>query len=756
MLLEAAWILAAIELNGAAVSRGASVRLTPSHCEVEHVALDDHLNPRRSDVRLADHWSFAIEHCRLDTAKGLLQIQLPQDLLATKTLRLGAAQRQDPVKLLHRPSVSEHNTVRVMPSASVDFMMGSNSRGLGLGISAGPWLFQGFVQKPNDAASLNRWSLEHLLASGAAVTLGDFRAETGPAQNLGEFRGLHITNQAQPLRNDASAFGELLIDRPARLQFFDRQGIPIYSAEILSPGNYQVQGYGSSSVPGFLEARLVDSLGRARIVSIPWTADRKLLGAGATLWEVFLGQANQPLTPQPNHLESSTSVHSRSVFSAQIRHGLSHRHSVGAHFYRSAEQTQWSGEVSSRAIPNLLASAALGRQCGPQDCQTLWLADARISLGRSTQIIANIQSSDRQTVAIGASTAFLSRGSGSWQWSRQSQGMDSAFGSVTRASRSTHTLSLRWGLGQDLSLQLQARHQEEASLSSWSGFIGLSMNLSRAQTTMTSYLTIQDPSSGGQREGATVQINRSIQGLYGTQLSATHRQEEVNRSEFFVRHASPFGDGSLRMDSQTRDLHWSASTRLWMTPKEFFFTATGDDNLVIQDIGKPSIRILQPGRDSQISNAQGVAVFRKAPAWLEASYSVDAKSLPFDLQLASNRLAIPLASRRVYWVTHANQWSDYREWRLEGINPATIQSTHHVVTRQGRHVFLTEEGYLDLRSSDELPVRLQPKPSLMNEPNRAAGAAGANGARGIFDCTERDLPGILECHPVDVLTQSFN
>jgi hypothetical protein len=279
------------------------------------------------------------------------------------------------------------------------------------------------------------------------------------------------------------------------------------------------------------------------------------------------------------------------------------------------------------------------------------------------------------------------------------------------------------------------------------------MNLSKAQTTMSSYLTIQDPSTGGRREGATFQVNRSIRGLYGTQLSATHRQEEINRSEFFIRHASPFGDGSLQMDSQTKNLHWSASTRLWVTPEEFFFTATGDDNLVIQDIGKPSIRILQPGRDSQISNAKGVAVFRKVPAWLETSYLVDTKSLPFDLQLASNRLAIPLASRRVYWVTHVNQWSDYREWRLEGIDTATIQSTHHVVTRQGRPVFLTEEGYLDLRSSDELPVRLQPRPSMMDGPNQAN---GTNGARGIFDCTERGLPGILECQPLDILTRSFN
>ncbi len=751
MLLEAVWILAAIELNGAAVSRGASVRLTPSHCEVEHVALDDHLNPRRSDRRLADHWSFPIEHCSLDAAKGLLQIKLPQDLLATKTLRLGAAQRQDPVALLHHPTVSEHNTVRVMPSASVDFMMGSNARGLGLGISAGPWLFQSFIQKPNNAGSLSRWSLEHLLASGAAVTLGDFRAETGPTQSFGEFRGLHITNQAQPLRNDASAFGELLIDRPARLQFFDRHGIPIYSAEILSPGNYQVQGYGASSVPGFLEARLVDSLGRAQIISIPWTADRKLLKADTTVWEALVGRENRDLAAQSNGVGPFNADRSQSVFAAQIRHGLSHRHSVGAHLYRSSERVQWSGEVSSRAIPNLLVTAALGRQCGPKDCQTLCFADARISLGRSTQVIANIDNSDRQTLAIGASTAFLSRGSGSWQWSRQSQVSGTNLDSATRASRSTHTLSLRWGLQQNLSLQLQARHQEEAGVSSWSGFVGLSLNLSKAHTTINGYLTVQDPSSSGRRhESAAVQINRSIQGLYGTQLSATHRQEEINRSEFFIRHASLFGDGSLRMDTQTEGFQWSASTRLWLTPQEFFFTAMGDDNLVIQDIGKPSIRILQPGRDSQVSNAQGVAVFRRAPAWSEASYSVDTKSLPLDLQLASNRLTIPLASRRAYWVTHANQWSNYREWRLEGIDPAMIRSTHHVVTRQGRHVFLTEEGYLDLRSADELPIRLQPKPPSMDRPNRASGA------RDIFDCTERDLPGILQCLPVDVLTQSFN
>jgi hypothetical protein len=335
MLLEAVWILTAIELNGAAVSRGAMVRLTPTHCEVEHSALDGHLNPTRSDHRHSSHWSFAAKHCSVDTALGILRMQLPQELLATRRLLLGPTSRQSPIALLHGVAPQEPVDVRVLPSASVDLMVGSSFHGLGLGVSAGPWLFHSLAQQTEGQPTRTRWAIEYLGSSGAGVTVGDFRAELGLTQRFGEFRGVHLTNRVAPLRNDASAFGELVIDRPTRLQFFDRQGIPIYSSELLSPGNYQIQGYGASSVPGFLEARLVDSLGRTQVVSIPWTADRKLLQPNTTLWEIILARESI------NSRSSSSAVDATApVVSAQLRHGLDHRHSLGLHLAHSANSTE--------------------------------------------------------------------------------------------------------------------------------------------------------------------------------------------------------------------------------------------------------------------------------------------------------------------------------------------------------------------------------------------------------------------------------
>jgi outer membrane usher protein FimD/PapC len=370
-------------------------------------------------------------------------------------------------------------------------------------------------------------------------------------------------------------------------------------------------------------------------------------------------------------------------------------------------------------------------------------------LGRSAQLVANLQQGDTKTATLGLSTSFHARGSGSWQWSRQTFDSPETVASSQSSTTSTHTLSIRWRLMQELSLQLQARHQERDGRPSWSGLIGLTTNWARERTSVSGYWSRQGGASfsSSARDGATVQINRSSHGLYGTQLSATHRQDETTRSDLFIRHASPFGDASLRMETTGNQPQWSASTRLWVTHDDVFFAPLGDDNLVIQDIGKPLIQISQPGRDTQRSNAKGIAVFKKVPAWSEASYTIDLKSLPFDLQLASHRVALPLASRRVYRIGHANQWSTHLEWVLEGVDLKTIHVSHHALTRQGRAALIKDDGFVDLRGAHELPLRLTPK-SPQGE--------GSIGLRDTFDCTERNLPGILSCRRSDVLTRLPN
>ncbi|MFM8677502.1 MAG: hypothetical protein ACKOCR_09210, partial [Burkholderiaceae bacterium] len=84
-------------------------------------------------------------------------------------------------------------------------------------------------------------------------------------------------------------------------------------------------------------------------------------------------------------------------------------------------------------------------------------------------------------------------------------------------------------------------------------------------------------------------------------------------------------------------------------------------------------------------------------------------SLPFGATLAAHRVAIPLASNRVYLVDYRGLWSRARHWRI--LAPESIGLTEAVLARDrhGRPVFVTADGYADLQSADSLPLSLSPK-----------------------------------------------
>ncbi len=229
--------------------------------------------------RQGEHWVINPDYCSYHEADNLLRIQLPQEFLAAKGLTMGdptgdlsIAILHDPEILSQRPEFASQPTPRTLASAAFDLFLGSGLRGLGATLAQGPWSMQFLNQRSAGAHRLDRATAEYFSPTGGQIRIGDFRTDYGAEQIFGEFRGLFITNRAAPLRGYGKAEANLAIRSPSRVQFFDRHGVAIYSSEILAPGNYQIQGYGASTVPGFLEARLIDINGVTQSITLPWSA----------------------------------------------------------------------------------------------------------------------------------------------------------------------------------------------------------------------------------------------------------------------------------------------------------------------------------------------------------------------------------------------------------------------------------------------------------------------------------------------------
>lgn len=706
-MLEAAWLLAAIELNGALISRGAGAQLTDRDCVVEARVIAKHLAPKyRKAISQGDKWRTEPKHCSFHPAEGLLRIKLPQHYFAKKTLSLGEPSSQVSIALLHdanllsqHPEYASQPATRAIPAAALDVFLGSGLNGLGAAITHGPWSLQSLHQRPEKSASIGRTTVEYFFVNGAQIRVGDFRTESGPEQRFGEYRGLLLTNRAAPLRGDGKAEASLSIASPSRVQFFDRNGVPVYASEILAPGNYQIQGFGASTLPGFLEARLVDINGITQSVTLPWSADRRLLSAGQTEWEVFSGKMRQTqggLGQQPTH-------------SARVRYGLDQNFTGGIYLHRDANQHNEILEINSRAIPSLIGTLAIGQTCPTNQtnqCQATWFTEARTSVQRGINIIASAshttphgdQQQRQRTAFLGLTGAIHARANGAVQFAQS----DTDGGS----RQSAKTMSLTVRLTPQASLQTQIRHQQtEGSASVWSGFVGLTFYFSSHKTSVSSYANLRSSESGkNNQQQLTLQANYGSGSLYGPQINFAHTQDQRPKSDAFLRYASLFGDASLHANSQSDRSNWSASTRLWWTQEGVLFTPAGDDNLVIQNLGLPSIRVRHSGRDQQTTGQDGRVIFRKAPPWTDSSYTIDAKSMPFGVHLATGRVRIPLAANRAYLVDYRGLWSAAKAWRISTPNNDALPEGLTLKDRFDRPVFVTPDGYVDLQSSDQLPL----------------------------------------------------
>ncbi|MBU3724136.1 MAG: hypothetical protein FGM18_01330 [Burkholderiaceae bacterium] len=703
-MLSAAWLLAAVELNGALISKGAQVQLTEKDCKVEVAVMAKSISAEHLKAHQhAGIWSIPSRHCALDEAEGLLRIRLPQQALASRELVLGAASGTMSVALLHDPTLLSRQpefmsqpTARTIPSAAIDLFVGSDLRGLGTVIANGPWSVSALHQQAGASSPLRRASGEYFFADGAQLRAGDFRTDFGAEQRFGEFRGMLATNRAAPLRGEGKAEAQLAIQNPSRVQFFDRNGAAVFSSEILMPGNYQIQGYGASTIPGFLEARLVDINGVAQTVALPWSADRRLLSANQIEWEAFAGR--------PRDLAGG--IHTPPLISARLRLGLHQLFTAGLHLEQHNTNHRRMLELNSRAIPSLLTTAAVGQSCIDQNCSTNWLAEARATLGRGLTGIAAINtitaivptSVSQRSAQLSVSGALSPIMTGAIHMTAS----DGGTGTLQHAT----TLATNLRLSGYSSLQLQARRQLLANdTASWGGFIGLTIALAKHNTTISSALNLRPASDATNRSPElTFGANLSTPGLYGPQINAAQTTGSMSRTDGFARYASPYGDGSLRADSISQKLSWSGSTRLWITSERILFAPAGEDNLVIQHIGQSAVGVQHAGRDRQVSDAQGLAVFKKAPPWTETVYAIDPRSLPFGASLAAHRVRIPLATNRAYLVDYRNLWSQAQHWKIARPDLLDLPETILAQDRHQRRVFVAADGYVDLQSADALPL----------------------------------------------------
>jgi hypothetical protein len=707
-VIEAAWLLAAIELNGALVSRGAMVALTETLCAVEFQAIAPGLSASAIENKRGDYWVTQAQACSYDESNALLKVRLTQESLASKTLRLSESSGTLSIALLHNVAeLSGHTEFasqpapKPIPSAAFDLFAGSGLKGLGAVLAAGPWSLQALHQAPRNGAANERMTAEYFFVNGAQIRIGDFRTDYGVEQSFGEFRGISLTNRAAPLRGDGKAQGELAIESPSRVQFFDRNGIPVYSSEILPPGNYQIQGYGASTIPGFLEARLIDVNGNTQSISIAWSADRRLMSAGQTEWEFFSGYART----------NRGSLGAIETHAGRVRYGITQHITGGLHAEVQGASRRWAVEASSRNLPSMIGTAALGQSCSDHACAPTWLLEGRADLRKKAFLIASVgrylprspQASIAQMAQLSLSGSWSARFSGSIYLASERRENGSA--------QHSQTLSANVRLSPQTSLQLQARRQAlPGQGSSWVGSLGLSVSVARLNTSASTYLQQRSRSaSQASSTDYTVQVSRNSPSAFGPQISLGHTEGQTRRSDAYGRYASRYGDASARTDSLSSQFDWSVSTRLWITSQAISFAPSGEHNLVIHQLGLADVKITHTGNESQHTDASGKAVFRKSPAWTDSRYAIDTRTMPFGVNLGASAVKIPLATHRAYLVDYRDLWTFTQSWQITNLQTLGELQALQLTDRHGKAVYLAADGYVDVQNPDQLPLTIKPR-----------------------------------------------
>ena len=706
-MLESLWILAAVEINGAITSHAANTRLDEHTCAVEYSAVSHAIAKQKPP---ADGiWRTDPANCQFLASDGMLRIRLPQRHLASSPLKLGELADGASIHVLHtpdtlstRPAYAGQPDIRSIPSAAVDVFAGSNLRGAGAVLASGPYAVHALRQTLTSATPYRRASAEYLSAAGGMLRLGDFRTDRGPAQALGEYRGIVLTNRASPLRGDGRVEALMHVENPSRVQFFDQSGRQIYSSDMLAPGNYQVQGAGASTVPGFLEARLVNTQGVAQSIFLPWSADRRLLSQNQIEWEVFSGR---PRTLGAGLLPRQNSA-------ARLRIGL-HAHTTAAlHAGHDGRNRDAAVEFNSRWVPGVTTTVAFGQSCSPPEgCGPGWLLEGRAVIQRGLHLAAAVTQGAMDSMPGSVNSFFVTAQTAIHQ--RLTVSLNLAARRETSGIRhQTQHLSAQIRLRPNLSLHLSARQQrlDGERPQSWQGFAHVVMHFDAGRSLLSSSMGWSPSTSAPRRH--LIQAQTGSGQIYGSHVGLSHGLDGHSASDATIRHAAPMGDLSLRASNASQDLAWAGASRLWIMRDRFHLGPAGDDNLVIQRLGLPDVRISQQGRDSQITDRGGDAVFRKASAWTDVSYAIDPASVPMGITLSGGQTRVPLAANRAYLVDHQSRWARQLVWRILQ-HRDQAQFPMEGTDRHGRHVFIDADGFVDLQSQEQLPINIRDRHGQM-------------------------------------------
>jgi hypothetical protein len=178
--------------------------------------------------------------------------------------------------------------------------------------------------------------------------------------------------------------------------------------------------------------------------------------------------------------------------------------------------------------------------------------------------------------------------------------------------------------------------------------------------------------------------------------------------EVALRQSKPWGDWSLQAstDAVTKrsSLSPQVSSRLWITDRAWRLGPIGDYNLVEIDTGVPGVEWLDSHGISTTADAAGVVAFTRAPAHAEVQFRMNPRRAPLNQMVSLQPIQARLDKKRFYQFTQRpapSVMQTYRrptlaEWPGSGLRDAA-----------GRRVYISEDGYVDLRSDHSLPLRVE-------------------------------------------------
>jgi len=697
--------LLAVELNGQQVSRGALIHTGPGLCLVQVEALESHLAP--AALPIVTHEGEQFFHvppparCAHDAAQGRLQVNLPGPWMKPQTLRLSSARQADPLPLLlgTKPSDRESPIVN-LTAAHLDLVADRYRQQWGLGAAHRGFQFL-MTDSPQDHQPA-RATLDWLWPSGAALRMGDQVTREGPDQRPRSIRGLSLTNRLQVLRPQGSGQGQVALDAPARLQFFDTQGQPLFSTGLLPSGRYRLEGLGAPTLPGILTVRVEGLLGQTETLLLPWVASPLLLAEGTTHWDLWMGKPSEGSAANGSSLDTEAPWHLEGLWAR----GMSLHETLRTGWATTTNQTlQGFLGVASQRWPKQLASADLGFFCraAHSPCQALgglelsgqprsglqWSAGLRHEAGLGQTLRLSVSQRLTQSTAV---TAHLSEARTRLQLlSLQTRlSPEASFQASLRAGSPSPDRPPQTSLFLSLHLSLPHRSSAQSNAPAAPARLSSSLQARHGQTSgAVSYQQPLGPSASSPR------------------MSATKAFGPGAREELRLQHQGHWGDLTLQArqpNGQPATIDASVASRLWVTPRGLHWGAVGDHNLVIHELGHPDLRV-QLGRQTRKSNHEGLAAFGRTPAWTEALFRLDAESIPFEMQWKTGQVRFATAARRAYWVDQRQHAEQLPEFRLR-VPENVLARIRTVQTQRQRPVAFTPEGYLDMVSLAELPLTL--------------------------------------------------